>query len=507
MHSDDRRWLSDEGHDRSVSTKQRLNIRRHTAIGLAIIIAAAALFWLIIILSNPPADRPNVLWITMDSCRPDHLGCYGYTRAHTPHIDAIAAQGWVFTQAIAQASATRYSVPSMATGRYPLRVPSRTFAFRPPDAHPTLAEILEKSGYGSCVISDEHPVVRCAKGFQQILRISKDTAERTHACLKIIDQLKEEPFFIWLYYWDPHTPYAPPERFRTLFEPTPLQQPHPPEQRITIPGQRRIPIRDRNGMLQSDLVVMKRINFLRDVVPTELDRQHLINLYDAEIAHVDEQIGLVIEKLTSEHLWDNTMVLITADHGEAFGEHQRYYHGLSLFDEVIHVPLIIKPPGLAVDGRNIAAPVRNVDIMPTVVDVCGASIPRGLDGISLQPFVGDRNWPGCPAYSEIYYQERGFQEHLLISFRTAEYKLITDLVQATTELYDLGSDPRERHDLLQPTTGGAKVPSAEQREQNLRKALLAHLDLEDLTVLADRKLTRQMDEETREQLRSLGYIE
>jgi len=254
---------------------------------------------------------------------------------------------------------------------------------------------------------------------------------------------------------------------------------------------------------------MKRINFLRDVVPSELDRQHFINLYDAEIAYVDEQIGRVIEKLQEEDLWDKTLVLITADHGESFGEHQRYYHGLNLFDEVIRVPLIVKPPRPLDSGRALDGLVRNVDIMPTIFDVCGAPPNRAIDGISLRPLYDQAGQAVFPdgAYSEIYYQEGGFREHFLMSFRDERYKLIYDMLQGTSRLYDLRTDPGEHRDLLAAGPEGRTDPAAEQLEKELRADFLAHLGLQDLGELAGKKLTRRMDQETREQLRALGYIE
>jgi arylsulfatase A-like enzyme len=476
---------------------------------IIVLAAVAALYLPGLISPQRSAGRPNVLWITLDSCRYDHLGCFGYDRARTPNIDRIASQGAAFSQAIAQASATRYSVPSMVTGRYPLRVPSRTFAFKPPEEHLTVAEVLRDLEYRSCVITDEHPVVHAARGFEQILRIQKGPAARTEACLEAIDRFKGEPFFIWLYFWDPHIPYTPPDRFRTLFEPTEPIQPDPPEQHLTIPSQKRISIRDENGILKSDLVVMKRINFLGDVIPSDLERQHFINLYDAEIAYVDEGIGRVIEKLEQEDLWDHTLVLITADHGESFGEHRHYYHGVNLFDEVIRVPLIVKPPHSLDRGRSLGGLVRNVDIMPTILDVCGTPRDRALDGISLRPFWEDAGRAVFPdgAYSEIYYQERGFQEHFLMSFRSERYKLIYDMIQGTARLYDLRTDPGEKKDLLGTDPRGRRDPAADSLESRLRADFLAHLGLEDLEELAGKKLTRRMDQETREQLRSLGYIE
>jgi len=488
---------------------RRTSLTTLSAAAIIVVAAAAALYLLKLISPQNSADRPNVLWITMDSCRYDHLGCFGYDRAHTPNIDRIAAQGAAFSQAIAQASATRYSVPSMVTGRYPLRVPSRTFAFKPPREHITVAEGLGALKYRSCVITDEHPVMHAARGFEQVLRVQKGPAARTRACLETIDRFKEDPFFIWLYYWDPHIPYTPPDRFRSVFEPTAPVQSDPPEQHPTISSQTKRPIRDQNGILKSDLVVMKRINFLRDVVPSDLDRQHFIDLYDAEIAYVDEQIGRVIEKLKEEDLWDNTLVLLTADHGESFGEHERYYHGVNLFDEVIRVPLIVKPPQPLDRGRYVDGLVRNVDIMPTILDVCGVSPPRGIDGASLQPFWEDAGQAVFPdgAYSEIYYQEGGFREHFQMSFRSEQYKLIYDMLQGTAQLYHLRNDPGEQRNLLAANPEGPTDPAAENLEKEVRADFLAHLGLENLEALAGKKLTRRMDQETREQLRALGYIE
>jgi arylsulfatase A-like enzyme len=478
-----------------------------TSVFLIVIAALVLLALLLFIFPRSSSQRPNVLWITLDSCRYDHLGCYGYERAQTPVMDAIAEEGVAFSQAIAQASATRYSVPSMVTGRYPLRVPSRSFAFKPPEEHSTVAELLQSRGYRSCVITDEHPVLFSARGFEQVLRTRKNPAERTAVCLQTIDEFDQDPFFIWLYYWDPHIPYSPPERFVRLFEPTPLKQLDPPKQRPPVRSRRRVPIRDENGLLRTELIVMKRINFVRDVVPTELDRQHLLNLYDAEIAFVDEQIGRVVEKLKQKGLWENTLVLVTSDHGESFGEHERYYHGLNLYDEVLRVPLIIKPPRSLQAGRLTAAPVRNVDIVPTILHLCGAAIPDGLDGNSLHPFLRGENGPGFPAYSEIYYQERGFREHFLMAFRTSEHKLIYDMLAETAQLYDLEADPGERHNLMEPPPQSQGEFSSDDLELSLRQAFLAHLGLSSLEELSGKKLMKKMDPESEEKLRALGYIE
>ena len=472
---------------------------------LAFALLAGSLILLSLHCSRP--KRPNVLWITLDSCRYDHLGCYGYSRAKTPNIDAIADQGTAFTQAIAQASATRHSVPSMVTGRYPLYAQARDFAMKPQDDLATLAEILGGEEYRSMAIAKEPQVVSSTRGFEEVVKSAGSTAQRSRACLRALEKFQGDPFFIWLYYWDPHLPYQPPDRFLKLFEPTPLEQPDPPQVKPPEKAMRHVPVRDEDGLLKAEIAVMGRINFQGDVTPTELDKQHFINLYDAEIAFVDDEIGRITTRLKQLGLYDNTVILITADHGEAFGEHDKYYHGFNLFDEVVRVPLVVKPPHSRPEIRSIATPVRNVDIMPTILDYCRAPIPKDIEGVSLRPFMEGKNTPSFPAYMEIFYQERGSIDHLMMGFRTETHKLIYDMIQGDKLLFDLQADPGEHRNLLSSGTSEITDQTAKSLEGRVREAMLSHLGLESLDELAQMKLTEKMDRETQERLRALGYIE
>jgi hypothetical protein len=492
-------------------------------VALAVLVALTCLFAL-----RGGSKRPNVLWITIDSCRYDHLGCYGYSRAHTPNIDALASEGAIFTQAISQASATRFSIPSMVTGRYSLTSQARGFANEPPEDQKTLAEFLVEMGYGTLVITQEDPVKAAARGFARIEGQAKSTSQRTLACIQAIRELKEEAFFIWLYYWDPHAPYRPPPHFLKLFESQLGDQTQDSSQsnsrKPTAPkrlsGESFIErrkktlqesggashLRDQTGRLSGELIVLGQINS-GIILPTGEDQRHLINLYDAEIAFVDSEIGKVMDELQRSGLWDKTLLLITADHGEAFGEHSKYYHGLNLYDEVVRVPLIIKPPHSSLAGKRLTAQVRNLDIMPTILEYCGAPIPGDLDAISLRPALRGNPLQNQPAYLETYFRERNTAEHLFLGFRTGTHKLIYDLIQGTAELYDLKEDPGEKVNLVPSSAGEETRPPIGPQEEKIREAFLEHLGLENLQQLARMKLTEKMDRTTEERLRALGYIQ
>jgi arylsulfatase A-like enzyme len=495
---------------------------------LLLTVVLAGAFMCISLLLHRPV-KPNVLWITIDSLRYDHLGCYGYERAHTPSIDAIAGQGVAFSKAIAQASCTRYSVPSMVSGTYPLSFSARIFDQEPDEAQRPVAQVLQEMGYRTWAI--EVPITTATRGFEKKENTGASTAMRTRSCLQALQKLREENFFVWLYYWDPHAPYQPPGHTLELFESQPFQQMSDPKREVPVQpsqkasreslrkafqerrkkglgeGELEQLFRDKNGRLRGALAVLGRINFYGDLVPTEEDRQHLINLYDAEISFVDGEIEKVVTELQRLDLWDKTLVLITADHGEAFGEHDKYYHGLNLYDEVVRVPLIIKPPRSSLRGRLIDSQVRNVDIMPTIMDYCGAPIPGDIHGISLRPFMEGKRLQDQPAYMETYFRERGSIEHLFLGYRTAGHKLVYDLCAGSAELFDLKEDPEEKINLLAVPSGEGSDRSSEPLERRIREAFLDHLGIENLEQLGHRKLAEEMDKATEERLKALGYIE
>jgi len=445
-------------------------------------------------------SRSNVLWITVDSLRPDHLGCYGYGAAHTPAIDHLAASGVQFQTCIAQAPYTHLSVPSMITGKYPRLAGIKTAGQDLEAGQITLAEILRQSGYRTAAM----PMAwkeGVNQGFEHLFPVSRSSTQKTQWCLQALAEEDRRPFFIWLYYWDPHLPYEPTRQFMRLFEPE-----YEPGERTGRGRPHRImddrELRDPSGHYAGRIEVINRINEGRIEI-TGRDRDHLINLYDAEVALVDGEISRVLDELRNRDLWKNTLVVLNADHGEGFGEHGRYYHGLTLYEDQIRVPLLFKPPGAMFAGGPIEGTVRNLDIMPTILDYCGLAPPGDLNGQSLRPFIERGSAPELPVCLETsgYWKgaESAFQ---LVGIRRDGYKLIGDPLTGHWELYALAEDPAERHNLLD----GPADPALREKEANLRQELFATLRAGHLDELKLSPGEWQMDQATTQRLRALGYV-
>jgi arylsulfatase A-like enzyme len=333
-----------------------------------------------------PPTRPNVLLISIDAVRADHLGVYGYKRATSRAIDRLAARSLVFMDAYSQAPKTVDSVPSIMTGAYPSNVPRdyRDVARRKAgayalaeDARP-LAGLLRDAGYATAA-GTGFRLVQVEPGFEHF-----EVGTPTQTALHFIETTNV-PFFLWLHYPEPHIPYA------------------------------------------------KHKN--HDFGPSPIDR------YDGEIATVDDQVEVVLDALAKHDLVNNTVVIVTADHGEEFMEHGGTSHTRKLYRELLHVPLIVHVPG--VEPRRVRGPVELVDIVPTVAELTGVELAPGtIDGESL---LGSERRKGQAAYAEDL-GEKG----LVISKRAlfdGRYRLIDDRVSDRLELYDDKRDPREQRDL------------------------------------------------------------
>jgi arylsulfatase A-like enzyme len=431
--------------------------------------------------------RPNVLWITMDSLRSDHLGCYGYEPAHTPNIDGLAAQGALFSECLAQASYTRISVPSMITGKYPFFLDTRVHHGDLDASHLTMAEVLAGEGYFTCAIAENWPP-GFFQGVEALDVQHRQTTQKTQRCIQFLQDLDGRPFFIWLYYWDPHAPYEPPQRYRDMFQ----------QARTDVdtgsPDEGQLP-----AVQGSNLLLLSQLNQGK-VKLTGMQQKELVMLYDAEIAFVDAGIGEVVRILRDLGLWDDTLVILSADHGEAFGEHGMYYHSHTLYDEEVRVPCIIKPPHPRREGMTIPGPVRNLDIFPTVLDYCGIPLPSDIQGQSLRPFLAGEQKPRLFTCLETHSAQ--LKSHLM-AYRTDGHKLIYNLSTGETELYDLAADPGERDDLL---PGAAPGSETARLESELKQELLLTLGAGDISDLEVQDIP-EMDPQTRDQLKALGYIE
>jgi arylsulfatase A-like enzyme len=297
---------------------------------------------------------PNILLISIDSLRSDHLGSYGYFRDTSPNIDQVAAEGARFVTAIAPAPWTLPSHVTMLTGRHPAAHGVSKEDRRLAEEIPTLAEVLQARGYATAGFV-AGPYLRSdygyARGFDLYDESLVEDGKAAHTGTtspqlieKVIDWLAGEgsappprPFFAFLHLWDVHYDFSPPPPFDTMFDPT-----------------------------YEGVVDGTEIGLLTPSI-AKRDLEHVVALYDGEIRFTDQALGVLLAKLREVGLWENTVVVITADHGEEFFEHGKIGHLFHIFDEAIQVPLIVHYPPEIEPGLVLEEQVRLMDIAPTIL--------------------------------------------------------------------------------------------------------------------------------------------
>ena len=355
----------------------------------------------------PEQVRPyDVVVILVDALRADHLGATGHERRATPNLDALAADSFLFTQAYSTASATRVAMSCLVTGRWPTRVPWRGGRTDLADHADTLAERLADLDYHSEAWVNRWVQGRLpglAQGFA-VFRPALSLAEQrddhahsgamlAHRLLRVLDERDPaRPLFLYTYFEDPHHPY------RTHPEP--------------------------------DVRFGKKVR----------------ERYDGELAYADRRVGMILEHLRWGGRWDDTVVVVLGDHGEEFGEHGGWRHARTLYEEALRVPILLRVPGLGLG--KIDTPVSLVDIVPTVLELVGLEgDPADIDGRSLLiPALTGADDPERAILAELRGQSNA---HHLRSLRRGRWKLIRDLTDSRTMLFDLVADPGEKTDLAE----------------------------------------------------------
>ena len=372
---------------------------------------------------RPGARAPLVVLYLVDTLRADHTGVYGYERATTPALDALAKDAVVFEQAVVHSSWTKPSVASILTSLLPGQ--HRAVQLRDPlDAsHVTLAQRLDERGWatGAAIANSVIYGAESAfdRGFDLFAGLHGEDDRRsklvdadvvTGAALGWLRSRAGLPTFLYVHTMDPHVPYMPPPPYDRMFEP------HPAE-----------------GHPAAD----PRTDYLEP-----LDRERMIAQYDGEIAYGDRELGRFLDELRSAGLYDGALVVFVADHGEEFLDHGRWLHGRSVFDELIRVPLLVKLPGGRAAGRRVDGQVQAVDIVPTILEELGIPQPPGVAGVPLQRAIAGESVERT-ALAEI--SHRGFVAH---GVRTGRDKYVRRFSPDDDELYfDLVRDPAEQTNL------------------------------------------------------------
>jgi arylsulfatase len=446
-----------------------------------------------------PLPRPGILLVTIDTLRADRLGCYGYGRPTSPHIDRLAARGMLFAQARATVPRTTQSIASILTGRYPKGHGARGLFSVLPAANVTLAEILKGEGYATAAFVS-NMFLRPGRGFEQGFEVYDNPPSRwegnsapavTAAALAWLRALPPgRPWFLWAHYLDPHWTYRPPPEIEPLFAAAPWRP-------FTLYEDL-----ERRRITKGQVIFENRLH--ADEV------EYVRGLYDGEIAATDAALGPLLEAAAGA----GALVVLTSDHGESLGEHGYHFaHGEYLYEPGLRIPLIVAHPARVPPGSRSDAAVLTVDVAPTILALAGI---RGMQGVDGRPIlVGPAGGPAAPAPGrDLVYAESDFQ---LIHPENRRYHVRGPAGRWTAvsdgrlkmihvprpggeilEIYDLRDDPGETRN-LEP---GGVDPRDRAR---LLRALRTFADYDAGAGAVLPPLDR-IDPEERERLRSLGYI-
>jgi len=421
------------------------------------------------------SDKPNVLFITIDALRSDHLSCYGYKRDTSFNIDRLAKEGVLFRKAIAQGGVTRTSVPSILTSMYPKNHGVYWFGDTINPKIATLAEVLKKAGYrtmGGSVKGGHTDISGINRGFDSFVDFSKDE-EIAPWISQWINGSNKTPFFIWVHYMPLHSVCHPPAPYDTLYVSDKLK----PFFAKREPRFYSMPVLI-DGELAEDY------------------KSYYVSQYDGAIRFVDDQIGLILKELERLGLKENTLVIISSDHGELLEEHNSFATHLGVFEECLRVPLVMSYQKKIPAGKAIDKQVRSIDIMPTILEIAGVKLPSAIDGQSLLPLAQGKQKETSPyVFSEFYDDITG--EHA-VSLRTPNYKLV---LRVTYELYAINDAP--------PYASGLKLIKNKEVFDTLRKKLEDYLKQDNSPYNSRENKDKErpkLKPEAEERLRSLGYL-
>ncbi len=371
--------------------------------------------------------RPNVIVYLIDALRADHLGCYGYARPVSPRIDAFAERAVLFERAQAQTSWTRASVASIFTG-----LMAQVHAANDDDDAlsgevVTIAEYLKTVGYetaGFCSNGNAGPALGFGQGFDVYRHLgpvrSEECNDAAFAWLEKRDQ--EKPFFLWVHTVDPHVPYSPPDDLRTRFAPN--------VEDLEFGSVRRV----------ADLT-----RWPEKITPQLIE--DLVAVYDAEIAANDRNFGILIDELKERGLFEDSLIMVVADHGEEFYDHGGWTHGKTLFAEQLDVPLIVKYPQQS-EGERIREIVQHVDMLPTILTEVGLAPSRGHQGRSLQVLMDQTGRNAWDNRSFSFLDLRGRTGSAVIDDRWKVIRFHDRETGHLAHLYDKDADQKEGTDLL-----------------------------------------------------------
>ena len=457
--------------------------------------AALALFMLLsmqtgICCASPKGGTFNIVLITIDTLRADHLSCYGYERKTSPVIDAIAENGIVCSNVFAPSSWTAPSMTSLFTSVYPINHgvvhgigytednALNVQEIFSPDLT-TLAEVLQANGYSTFGVSANPHLsekFRFDRGFDYFTCLPFEDAKAVNeAAFAWEDKIRKAgKYFLWVHYVDPHYPY-------TAQKPWIGSYASEAETRMLL-----------NISPESWWGLKTLVKSVKDD-PTLI--KHLIALYDSEINYADAHVGMLMEKLSLD---EETLVVITSDHGEEFLEHGETGHGHNLYQQSLHVPLIVKLPRKHIERTTLSQPMSLINVMPTILEIAGLDAPPTATGVPFREADGLFSWikKKLSGADEDYIYAELDTMATLKAVIVPPWKYIYNRRDKTGQLYNIMSDPLELHDLALVETG---------ERDRLRDQLLRWADT--TKRYPAKRYDVELSPEEKEKLKGLGYLQ
>ncbi len=410
---------------------------------------AGALLMLVASISCAPPSVPvprHLIVISIDTLRADHLGCYGYERPTSPAIDAFASRGVLFSDAAATSPWTLPSHGSLLTGLYPVRHGAHTAKTSVSEGVKTLAERLGGEGFATAAVVNSTYLTRWGlqRGFESFSHVPESVRDREPSDVtdRALNWLEDRDrgsgrFFLFLHYYDVHSDYASLPRFERRF------------------------VGSYDGPADGTTAQMLDHRYGKTRLRQE-DADHLRDLYDGGIVQLDHQLDRLFRGLDEMGIAERSLIVLTSDHGEEFLEHGGVLHGLTQYQEVLAVPLIVVGPGVPA-GRRVATVASLIDVMPTALERLDLAIPPDLDGISLvatwtRP---EGSLPPRTLFSEADFvfdpetkvKARGSKR----TARDRRFRLHYDVSTGQRQLFDLSRDPLEQRDVLADRTDEASA--------------------------------------------------
>jgi len=437
--------------------------------------------------------RAHLVIVVIDAARADHLGCYGYPRDTTPNIDRLAAESFVFDNHFCQIPLTAASTVSLFTSQFPDT--HGVFYRAEPDSSPafTLAAALDTAGFRTALFSSNpsaSPAVGVGTDFHEAYHRTRSVTEGVgfspEALLLCFGRWLEdgEPsrIFAYLHFLPPHTPYDQPDQFTRLFADRAPPGFHP------------------------DAYHPDQFDFPIDAEPEPLDAPPLpdwINLYDANLRYADWAVGEVVNTLTAAGLLEDTILIVTADHGEAFGEHGFIWHAHAIHDEATRIPLLIRFPSNPAPPRRIDCLTQTVDLLPTLCDLFALPYPaQEVHGRSLLPVLaGQADRAGTYTVTKSYRPEKYIirdRDHALLLYRNPEWRA----------LYDMRADPRQTRNIIaqRPEKAEDLFEAFRTYAQAQRRPPACFLDPNAEPLPEPQPPSTDVSPELRAHLKALGYL-